>query len=357
MKFIISAGGTGGHIMPAISIAEELRSRGHEVLYIGNKNSMEENIVAKREFPFEAINVQKLYRNFTFKHILFPFKLFASITKVKRIFKKYKPDVYIGCGGFVSGPSGFVARGYKIPYFLQEQNSYPGLTTRALELNAQAIFTGQENAKDYLKNNKVIYSGNPLNKNIIESVRSADLSGCSFDANKKTLFLIGGSQGSLFLNNLLNQAIDSLLLKYNIIWQLGRGNSAKFEPANKGKPGLFMFEFSYEIDALYNVTDIAICRAGAITIAELEAKKIPAILIPLPTSAENHQYKNAFEQSSKDIAITLEQINLDFKALIQEIDRISEQLEYYKSNFTECVHLKAVNTIVDSVLEIIKKEI
>ncbi|MFA7056588.1 MAG: undecaprenyldiphospho-muramoylpentapeptide beta-N-acetylglucosaminyltransferase [Candidatus Cloacimonadales bacterium] len=354
MKFIISAGGTGGHIMPAISIAEELRKRGHEILYIGNKNSMEEKIVAKREFPFEAINVQKLYRSFTFKHFLFPFKLFTSIIKVKKIFKKYKPDAYIGCGGFVSGPSGFVARGNKVPYFLQEQNSYPGLTTRALEAHARNIFIGQTNAQDYLKNKKVVYSGNPLNKNIIESTRLADMTPYSFDKNKKTLFLIGGSQGSRFLNILLDKALDSLLKKYNIIWQLGKGNLAQFEKTNKDKPGLYMFEFSYEIDALYNIADIAICRSGAITIAELEVKRIPAILIPLPTSAENHQHKNALEQSAKNIAITLEQINLDDKALIQEIDKMSELLDYYKSNFTHCVHLEAVNTIVDSVLEIIK---
>lgn len=354
MKFIISAGGTGGHIMPAISIAEELRKRGHEILYIGNKNSMEEKIVVKREFSFEAINVQKLYRSLTFKHILFPYKLLTSINKVKRIFKKYKPDAYIGCGGFVSGPSGFVARGNKVPYFLQEQNSFPGLTTRALEAHAQTIFIGQTNAKGYLKNKKVVYSGNPLNKNIIESTRLADMTLYSFDKNKKTLFLIGGSQGSRFLNILLDKALDSLLKKYNIIWQLGKGNLAQFDENNKGKPGLHMFEFSYEIDALYNIADIAICRAGAITIAELEAKKIPAILIPLPTSAENHQLKNALEQSAKNIAITLEQINLDDKALIQEIDKVSEQLGYYKSNFIHCVHLEAVNTIVDRVLEIIK---
>lgn len=354
MKFIISAGGTGGHIMPAISIAEELRKRGHEILYIGNKNSMEEKIVVKREFSFEAINVQKLYRSLTFKHILFPYKLLTSINKVKRIFKKYKPDAYIGCGGFVSGPSGFVARGNKVPYFLQEQNSFPGLTTRALEAHAQTIFIGQTNAKGYLKNKKVVYSGNPLNKNIIESTRLADMTLYSFDKNKKTLFLIGGSQGSRFLNILLDKALDSLLKKYNIIWQLGKGNLAQFEKTNKDKPGLYMFEFSYEIDALYNIADIAICRAGAITIAELEAKKIPAILIPLPTSAENHQLKNALEQSAKNIAITLEQINLDDKALIQEIDKVSEQLGYYKSNFIHCVHLEAVNTIVDRVLEIIK---
>lgn len=357
MRFIVSAGGTGGHIMPAISISQELLSRGHEVLFIGNKDSMEEKIVTKKGIAFEPINVQKLYRKFTLRHILFPFKLFCSITKVKKIFKKYKPHVYIGCGGFVSGPSGFVARGRKLPYFLQEQNSYPGLTTRALEAEALKVFIGQQDAEKYLKNTHVHYSGNPINKSLVSSDRLADLREYDFDNQKKTIFLIGGSQGSQFLNQLISSALDDLLQKYNIIWQLGLKNLDHFKEAHNDKKGLFMFGFSYDIDALYNIADIAICRAGAITIAELEAKKIPAILIPLPSAAENHQYKNAIEQSSKNIAITLVQNNLDCKSLIVEIDKLSSEYDYYRNNFKSCVHLNAVDTIVDSILETINKEL
>lgn len=356
MKFIISAGGTGGHIMPALSISEELISRGHEVLFVGNKNSMEEKIIGKKNIDFEAINVQKLYRNFTIKHLLFPFKLFNSITKVKKIFKRYKPDAYIGCGGFVSGPSGFVARGRKIAYFLQEQNSYPGLTTRALDLQAKAIFIGQTDAKKYLKNERIIYSGNPINKKLVESNRLANMEDYSFAKSKKTIFLIGGSQGSQVLNNLLNLALDELLLRYNVIWQMGVNNLDHFQGIHQGKPGLFMFGFSYDIDALYNIADIAICRSGAITIAELEAKKIPAILIPLPSAAENHQYKNAVEQRSKKIAIILEQNNLDVKTLIREIDKLSDNINDYKSRFANCVHINAVDTIVNSIIETMEKE-
>jgi len=356
MKFIVSAGGTGGHIMPAISIALELRKRGHEILFIGNKASMEEKIVAKNELEFEAINVQKLYRKFTLKHILFPFKLLNSITRVKKVFNRFHPDAYIGCGGFVSGPSGFVARGWKVPYFLQEQNSYPGLTTRALEAQARRIFIGQRDAKKHLKNNNIIYSGNPLNKSLVDSKRIADLRDYHFDEDKRTIFLIGGSQGSQFLNYMMNIILDRLLEKYNVIWQLGTKNLEEFKKEHQAKEGLFMFGFSYDIDALYNRADIAICRAGAITIAELEAKKIPAILIPLPTAAENHQYKNAVEQTSKNIAITLEQNNLDYNTLITEIDKLSNQYEQYVSNFGQCVHVDAVDTIVDSILESLKKE-
>ena len=354
MKFIVSAGGTGGHIMPAISISEELVKRGHEVLYIGNKASMEEQIVAKKGFKFEAINVQKLYRRFTLKHIAFPFKLLYSVNKVKRIFKRYKPDAYIGCGGFVSGPSGLVARKNNVPYFLQEQNSYPGLTTRALEAGAIKVFIGQQDAKNYLKNSNIIYSGNPLNKDLVNSERLADMTDFEFDSNKKTLFLIGGSQGSQFLNKVISFILDKILEKYNVIWQLGVNNLDFFKDDFQGKKGLFMFGFTYDIDALYNIADIAICRAGAITIAELEAKKIPALFIPLPNAAENHQYKNAMEQTSKNIALTLEQNNLDFKTLLAEIDKLSTEYDYYKNNFGQCVHLNAVDTIVNSILESLK---
>ncbi len=356
MKFIISAGGTGGHIMPAISISEELIAKGHTVLFIGNSSSMEEKIVSNKGIDFKAINVQKLYRSFTFKHLLFPFKLFISIYKVKRIFKQFKPDAYIGCGGFVSGPSGFVARGQRIPYFLQEQNSYPGLTTRALEKEAKTVFVGQKDAKKYLKNTNIIYSGNPINKKLVDSQRLADMRDKSFDDSKKTIFVIGGSQGSQFLNQLISILLDDLLEKYNIIWQLGVNNLDKFNEVHKDKKGLLMFGFSYDIDALYNISHIAICRSGAITIAELEAKKIPAILIPLPTAAENHQYKNAMEQTAKKIAITLEQNNLDFKTLITEIDKLSDNYNDYKSRFNDCVHIKAVDTIVNTIIETMNKE-
>ncbi len=356
MKFIISAGGTGGHIMPALSISQELIKRGHKVLYIGNKDSMEEKIITKNKIDFEAINVQKLYRKFTLKHIFFPFKLFNSINKVKKIFKKYQPDAYIGCGGFVSGPSGFVARGKKVPYFLQEQNSYPGLTTRALEADANTIFIGQGDAKKYLKNSNIIYSGNPLNKTLVNSERIADMTDYQFDKEKKTLFIIGGSQGSQFLNYMMKNTLDRLLEHYNIIWQLGVKNLDEFQDDHKEKKGLFMFGFSYDIDAFYNIADIAICRAGAITIAELEAKKIPALLIPLPSAAENHQYKNALEQTSKNIAITLEQNNLDYNTLIAELDKLSSNYDYYKQNFEQCVHTSAVDTIVSSILEKLHKD-
>lgn len=356
MKFVVSAGGTGGHIMPAVSIAQELIKRGHEVLYIGNKNSMEEKIVAKKDINFAAINVQKLYRSFTLKHILFPFKLAISIRKVKKIFRDYHAEAFIGCGGFVSAPSGFVAKGKKIPYFLQEQNSYPGLTTRALEESAKKVFIGQKDAQKYLKNAHVVYSGNPINKELVQSNRLADLRDYNFSQDKKTIFLIGGSQGSQFLNKMMDSIIDELLQKYNVIWQLGVNNLDEFSQKHKNKAGLFMFGFSYDIDALYNVADIAICRAGAITIAELEAKTIPAILIPLPSAAENHQYRNAMEQTEKKIAVTLSQNNLDFKTLLVEIEKLSDNYFFYKSNFDSCVHLKAVDTIVNSILESLNKE-
>ncbi len=155
---------------------------------------------------------------------------------------------------------------------------------------------------------------------------------------------------------MMNIILDRLLEKYNVIWQLGTKNLEEFKKEHQAKEGLFMFGFSYDIDALYNRADIAICRAGAITIAELEAKKIPAILIPLPTAAENHQYKNAVEQTSKNIAITLDQNNLDYNTLIIEIDKLSNQYEQYVSNFGQCVHVDAVDTIVDSILESLKKE-
>ncbi len=351
MRFIISAGGTGGHIVPAINVATELKEQGHEVLYLGNKDSMEQAIAEKKGFDFFPINVQKLYRRITIKHLLFPIKLFNSVLKVRRLFNSFKPDAYIGTGGFVSGPGGYVAFRKGVPIFLQEQNSYPGLTTRLLARKSKFIFIGQQNAKKYLHSDNLVYSGNPINKNIVSSERKFDLTEIGLSSNKKTIFIIGGSQGSLFLNNLIDRKLDYLTKHYNVIWQLGKNTFHRFNDKNTNYANLLMFDFSYEIDKYYNLADIAICRSGALTIAELEAKKIPAIFIPLPTSAEDHQSKNAIEQEDKGLAKTLNQNNLDDNSFINEIDSMINNINSYRNNFSKCIHLTAVKVIVNKILE------
>ena len=199
-KVIIAAGGTGGHIIPAISIAEELIKNNVDVLFVGNKNSMEEELTAKRKITFKIINVQKFYRKITLAHLKFPYKLLKSIHDSKKIIRDFQPDAFIGTGGFVSGPVGYAAHLKKVPIFLQEQNSYPGATTRILSKYAEKIFLGAKGAEKYLPKKKLIFSGNPVNSRIIGETSELNFEELGLTKDTIKLFLTGGSQGSVVLN-------------------------------------------------------------------------------------------------------------------------------------------------------------
>ncbi|MDA3814303.1 MAG: glycosyltransferase, partial [Candidatus Cloacimonetes bacterium] len=166
-RVIIAAGGTGGHIVPAISIAKELIKEGVQILFVGNRNSMEQKLVMKQDIEFAEINVQKFYRKITVSHLKFPFKLIKSTINSKKIISKFEPDAFLGTGGFVSGPVGYAAHLLKVPIFLQEQNSYPGATTKLLSKYATKVFLGNHDAIKHLPKENAVYSGNPINQNAI----------------------------------------------------------------------------------------------------------------------------------------------------------------------------------------------
>lgn len=217
-KILIAAGGTGGHIKPALSIAKFLQTKGYEILYIGNKSSMEENLVQEAGLNFRSINVQKLYRYFTLKHLMFPFKLAKSIYDSCRIIKEFKPDVFLGTGGFVMGPVAIASIIKKIPIFLQEQNSFPGITTRIIGKFSLKIFLGNENAKKYLRSNNTKFTGNPVNEEILKSVEEIDFEQYGLKEDSFKVFLFGGSQGSLALNKIFISIIDRSLFSDSSIY-------------------------------------------------------------------------------------------------------------------------------------------
>ncbi|MCK4956177.1 MAG: glycosyltransferase, partial [Candidatus Cloacimonetes bacterium] len=220
-KIIVAAGGTGGHIIPALSIAKQLQELGCKILYIGNADSLEQKLATKAGFEFKQISVQKLYRKFTFAHLRFPFKLIKSINDSKKIIKEFAPDAVIGTGGFVCGPVGYAAHKLAIPLYLQEQNSYPGLTTRILSKYAKQIFLGTAGGAKYLPSEKTLYTGNPINT--IKPEKKLSITEYGFRENATKLFLIGGSQGSLALNNAIFPILDDLYANnIDLIWQIGK---------------------------------------------------------------------------------------------------------------------------------------
>ncbi|NQV19528.1 MAG: undecaprenyldiphospho-muramoylpentapeptide beta-N-acetylglucosaminyltransferase [Armatimonadetes bacterium] len=353
-RILIAAGGTGGHIIPAISIAKEFIKKNHAVLFIGNKNSMEEESCKRVSIPFKGIDVQKFYRKFTFAHYKFPFKLIKSVITSKKIINEFKPDAFMGTGGFVSGPVGYAAHLKKIPIFLQEQNSFPGATTRILSKYAEKIFLGNECAEKYLSKGKTILSGNPINSNVIEEKSQIDFKKFGLKKESIKLFLLGGSQGSLVLNKALYPIINDLISSnIEIIWQIGKFSYKEFSKKIKNKSGIYAFDFSDEIGKIYNSVDFCIARAGALTLAELETKKIPSILIPLPSAAENHQYYNALELKNKKVAEIIQQKDLNPEVLKNEIFEMMGKYLEMRENFGESKHLDSAKIIAEEIQKIL----
>jgi UDP-N-acetylglucosamine--N-acetylmuramyl-(pentapeptide) pyrophosphoryl-undecaprenol N-acetylglucosamine transferase len=351
-KFIVAAGGSGGHIIPALSICRELAKKGVELLFVGNRNSMEEKLVKEAGIKFRSINSQKFYRSFTFKHLLFPYRLLKSISDSKKIISDFKPDAFIGTGGFVSGPVGYAAHLKKLPIFLQEQNSFPGVTTKILSKFASMIFLGNAGAAKHLRTNNIFVSGNPINTFVAEESDALDYAKYGLKSDSKKIFLFGGSQGSVILNNSFFPIIDNLLESgFEIIWQIGKYSYEKFYPKVKDKKGVYAFDFTNEMGKILNSVSLVIARAGALSLAEIETKKVPSILVPLPTAAENHQYYNALELAEKEVALILEQRYLSSTSLLAAIEQTKNNLDSMNENFSDSIHKIATVEIANQILK------
>ncbi len=345
---IVSAGGTGGHIIPALVLCEEFIKNGWQVRYIGNKDSLEERLVQERGISFYPIDVQKLYRNWTFQHLKFPIKLLKSVMTSYQLIKQINPRFIIGTGGFVCGPVGLAAILAKVPLYLQEQNSFPGITTRFLGRFARKVFLGYKAAKVFFSKDNTEYSGNPIQKEKLLSNETINYEQYGLNKDSLKLLIIGGSQGSLFINNMVLKNLDFILNQgFEVIWQTGKNHLETIKQQISDRKGVYAFDFTNEMYKLYNSSDIALCRAGALTLAELEVKKIPSILVPLPNAAGNHQLRNAREFQNKGYGIVLEQ------KLINDFEQIFnlcvENLNQKKDKFKSCIHMEAASYICHSI--------
>lgn len=352
MRFAFGAGGTGGHIIPALALADELKSRGHHSIFIGNAKSMEERLSADSAYPFFPIQVQKLYRKLSLSNLLFPYYLIHSIAQSRRILRSEAIDAVISTGGFVAGPVSIAALRLKLPCFLHESNSYPGLTTRYLAKHLHRLYLSFEESKRYIKQANIKNYGIPIkNQN---SLGEFKLSEYGLSPNKKTLLISGGSQGSLAINTAVSAIVRELWEDgWQILWQTGSLSYEQFKAIHKDDAGLYLFEFSPVLPAMMRIANLAITRAGAMTIAELEAARLPAILIPLPTAAGNHQYYNALAQQNKQVAEILLQNQLNPQSLLALIKQIN--LSRLKAELNKLPENKAAQTIISDILTCLKE--
>lgn len=307
---IISGGGTGGHIFPAVAIANALRKidPDTEILFVGALGRMEMEKVPAAGYKIIGLDIQGFQRSSILKNVLLPYKLLKSVMKARSIIKDFKPDAAVGVGGYASGPLLYAASQINIPYLIQEQNSFAGITNKILGKNAALICVAFKGMEKFFPAEKIRVTGNPIRKEAvdIENKRFAAAELLSLSPQKKTILVTGGSLGSGTLNKSMFSGLDKILAAdVQLIWQTGKYYYQSVMGQMKGNehPNIKVLEFLHRMDLAYAAADIVISRAGAGTIAELCAVKKPVILVPSPNVAEDHQTKNANALVENEAAI------------------------------------------------------
>ena len=307
MRVIIACAGTGGHINPGIAIANIIKERetGSDFLFIGTEKGIENELVKKAGFNIAHIRTGKLYRKITLKNFKSVFDTFGGIKDAKKIIDEFKPDIVIGTGGYICGAVMMAAKSRKIPYVLHESNAFPGLAVKMLSKNAAKVMIGFEDAKARLSNRKnVVFTGSPAKFNS-EKIDSLDREKCIDELGlkdvvdgRKVIFVTGGSQGAKKFNEVVtNLAIDKKSNKFFVVLATGMKNydevKSKLKDVEDAEKYIKIEKFIFDMEKMYKAADLLITRAGAMTITEIALASKPAILIPFPYAAENHQYYNA----------------------------------------------------------------
>jgi len=360
LKFILSGGGTGGHIYPAIAIANELKLRFHdaEFLFVGAKDKMEMQKVPQAGYNIKGLWIAGLQRKLTLQNIMFPIKLISSLWASRKIIKQFKPDVVIGTGGFASGPLLQMANALHIPTLIQEQNSYPGITNKLLSKRANSICVAYENLERFFPTAKIVLTGNPVRQDLLEidSKRREAIRYFNLDANKKTLLVLGGSLGARRVNRLIEKEIYNIVAKdIQIIWQCGKLYYHDYNHFTDGKI-VQVISFIDRMDLVYAAADFVISRAGASSVSELCLVGKPVIFIPSPNVAEDHQTKNAKAIVDKKGAILIKESELDatFEPIFSNLV-FNEQLQKELSeNIKKLAKPNATKDIVEQIIKIIK---
>ena len=365
MKVIISGGGTGGHIFPAIAIANALKAmhKDVDVLFVGANGRMEMEKVPQAGYKIMGLPIAGFQRRLTWKNLLLPFKLIASMRKASKIVKVFKPDVVIGVGGYASGPMLKAAQRAKIPTILQEQNSYAGITNKMLAKNATAICVAYDGMQRFFPAEKINLTGNPVRKDIRSKEIAKDEARIYFglDPYKKTILLFGGSLGAKTLNEAMKSNVELIAQRddVQIIWQAGRNNFQTYENCSTASlKHVQCVSFLKEMDQAYAAADLVICRAGALTISELCIVGKASILVPSPHVAEDHQTMNAMALVNQHAALIVK--DLDAEELLMEkaysIIDSPKNIELLEAEIVKLGRPDAVEKIVKIINRVVEKK-
>ncbi|OXG00822.1 UDP-N-acetylglucosamine-N-acetylmuramylpentapeptide N-acetylglucosamine transferase [Flavobacterium araucananum] len=357
-KFILSGGGTGGHIYPAIAIANELKTQfpDAEFLFVGAKDKMEMQKVPQAGYEIKGLWIAGLQRKLTLQNLMFPLKLATSLLESRRIIKQFKPNVVIGTGGFASGPLLQAAGGAGIPTVIQEQNSFPGITNKLLSKKANAICVAYENLERFFPKNKIILTGNPVRQDLIdiESKRDEAIAFYGLDPNKKTLLVLGGSLGARRVNQLIEKELQDILSQdVQVIWQCGKLYFEEYKKHNQ--QNVRVVDFIERMDFVYAAADVIISRAGASSVSELSIVGKPVIFIPSPNVAEDHQTKNAQAIVDAKGAILLKESELDsqFNIVFEALLKDQGKQKQLSDNIKKLAMPNATKVIVDQIKKLL----
>ncbi|MAW21275.1 MAG: undecaprenyldiphospho-muramoylpentapeptide beta-N-acetylglucosaminyltransferase [Flavobacteriales bacterium] len=363
LKVIISGGGTGGHIFPAIAIANAIESqvKAVEFLFVGAEDRMEMDKVPAAGYKIVGLWISGLQRKIDSRNLAFPFKLIHSIWRSKKIIKQFNPDLVIGTGGYASAPVIYVAAKRGIPSLIQEQNSYPGITNKILAKYVQKICVAYDKMERFFPSEKLILTGNPIRKDILGfDIQNKNAQNYfEINKNKQTVLVVGGSLGALTINKAIAENINRIeSIGINLIWQTGASfyDKAQQYLADIDVKGVNAYAFIKEMDLAYASADIIISRAGAIAISELCCVGKPLILVPSPNVSENHQFKNAQSLVNKNAAILVEDANANRKLVdtLEDLIKNKDLKRSLSSNIKKIAVVDAAERIAKIALDLVK---
>jgi UDP-N-acetylglucosamine--N-acetylmuramyl-(pentapeptide) pyrophosphoryl-undecaprenol N-acetylglucosamine transferase len=361
LKVIISGGGTGGHIFPAVAIANQIMTHlpDSDILFVGALGKMEMEKVPKAGFKIVGLPIAGINRSNMLANIAFPFKFIKSLILARSVISSFKPDIAIGVGGFASGPTLLMANLLGIKTLIQEQNSYAGITNKWLAKKAEKVCVAYPNMEAFFPANKIVFTGNPVRNDILNVKISQHDALASFglDPSRKTILVVGGSLGALSINKAISAGLPNLLnANLQIIWQTGKTfiDAAKTRVQHLETKGIFVSDFIFEMDKAYAAADFVVSRAGALSVSELSLVEKASILVPYPYAAEDHQTQNALSLSSQNAAILIKDDELEGQLInkIIEISNNEAALTNLSQNIRKFAKPNAAQEIVEEVLKI-----
>lgn len=365
LKMIVSGGGTGGHIFPAIAIANAVKKHepNAEILFVGAKGRMEMEKVPQAGFPIKGLWISGFQRSLSIQNLMFPFKLISSLWNAKKIVKDFKPDVAVGTGGFASGPLLKAAANAGVPTVIQEQNSFPGVTNRLLGKKARKVCVAYDGMEKYFDASKLILTGNPVRNEVVnlKGKRPRAFEFFKLNEDKPVLLIVGGSLGARSINMAIGAQLKELVDQdYQVIWQTGKLSFAEAQAQAKelNSDQVIVTEFISKMDLAYAAADVVISRAGAIAVSELELVKKPCILVPFPFAAEDHQTKNAMALVNHEAAILVKDQEASEKLVPTAIDLLGNEAkrERLSNNIQRLGIADAAEMIALEVIRIVRNK-